>query len=306
MKKLKNDFYFTRKERISLLYLCIVISLCMFVLFIVNKLDKPKVYSFEELELDTIINNTKAAVYKKRKEIRTGNLKDTEGFLFDPNNISSDSLKLLGIDSYAANNLIKYRNKGGRIKDRNHFYRIFGMEKYAGRLDTLLVFNDKAETNSKKSFEPKEVNEDKSSTIKSNPISVVTLKTIDINKSDSFELMTLKGIGIVLAKRIINYRNALGGYCDVEQLEEVFGMKPETFMDINHLIYVDKSSVRKININAITYEELEKHPYFSKKQASIVVKYRSNHDKFRSIEDFKKIKIFNDEELEKIEWYLEF
>ncbi len=138
------------------------------------------------------------------------------------------------------------------------------------------------------------------------PISIVSLKSVDINRADSFELQSLKGIGSVIAKRIIKYRDALGGFYDLLQLEEVYGMNSQTFMEINHLIKIDDSIINKIDINAVDDVTLERHPYITKKQASIIVKYRNNHGGFKCLEDFAKVKIFSTSELEKIRHYIKF
>ena len=47
--------------------------------------------------------------------------KKAELFEFDPNMLSKDSLELLGIGSYAASNIVKYREKGGKFDAINDY-----------------------------------------------------------------------------------------------------------------------------------------------------------------------------------------
>ena len=279
-------------------------------LVIVYKFDQPEKFTFTDLnienvesEIDTI---NQKQISKERKEFRK------QRFEFDPNTIGSDSLKLLGISQYAISNLLKYRAKGGKIKNVEQFNKIYGMEKHKGEFNDLLIFNESINDNlnNKEQKEYKNYNTEKQQVydqiVSNKPIPIVRLKNVDINRADSFELQGLKGIGSVLAKRIIKYRDGLGGFYDVTQLEEVYGMTPQTFMDINHLIKIDVAAIKKINVNTADEFELDKHPYLTKKQSSIIIKYRNNHGNYNNFEDFTKVKIFTPEELEKLKYYLSY
>ena len=52
-------------------------------------------------------------------------------------------------------------------------------------------------------------------------------RVLDLNAADSAALEATPYIGPVLAARICRFRNALGGFHAVEQLREVWGLKPE-------------------------------------------------------------------------------
>ena len=52
-------------------------------------------------------------------------------------------------------------------------------------------------------------------------------RILDLNAADSAALEAMPYIGPVLAARICRFRNALGGFHAVEQLREVWGLKPE-------------------------------------------------------------------------------
>jgi len=63
---------------------------------------------------------------------------------------------------------------------------------------------------------------------------------IELNKADSAELVKLRGIGPVLAKRIIRYRTSLGGkFHSVEELRNVYGLSEETFQSIKPYLWID-------------------------------------------------------------------
>ncbi|MBU2650039.1 MAG: helix-hairpin-helix domain-containing protein [Bacteroidetes bacterium] len=84
---------------------------------------------------------------------------------------------------------------------------------------------------------------------------------IEINAADSAGLTKIRGIGGVFAKRIIRYREMLGGFYNKRQLMEVYGIDSTNFPGIAEQIRLDTSMIRKININTVVFKELLKHPY---------------------------------------------
>jgi comEA protein len=61
---------------------------------------------------------------------------------------------------------------------------------------------------------------------------------VNINTASSEELMTLPGIGPVLASRILEYRQNQGPFIDVEQLMEVKGIGAKTLARLRPLVTV--------------------------------------------------------------------
>lgn len=59
---------------------------------------------------------------------------------------------------------------------------------------------------------------------------------VSINKADSAELETVKGIGPMLAQRIIDYRQANGRFENLEDLVNVPGIGPSKFEKIRSQI----------------------------------------------------------------------
>src|SRR3569833_498755 len=55
---------------------------------------------------------------------------------------------------------------------------------------------------------------------------------IELNSADSAKLTELKGIGSSFARRIVNYRNRLGGFISKEQLKEVYGMDDDRYAEM--------------------------------------------------------------------------
>ena len=51
-----------------------------------------------------------------------------------------------------------------------------------------------------------------------------TIKKINLNTATMDDLMTIKGIGEAYARRIIEFRDAIGGFTYMEQLKEIEGI----------------------------------------------------------------------------------
>lgn len=62
---------------------------------------------------------------------------------------------------------------------------------------------------------------------------------ININTASAAQLETLKGIGPVLAQRIIEYRESKGGFKTIEDITKVRGIGASVYNDIWMLISVE-------------------------------------------------------------------
>jgi DNA uptake protein ComE-like DNA-binding protein len=129
---------------------------------------------------------------------------------------------------------------------------------------------------------------------------------IDLNSCDSASLEALPGIGPVLSARIIKYRNLLGGFAEVDQLKEVYGLREETFNLIEGRVFADTSAVIKIRINTADYRQLVRLPYFERYEVSAILKYRELNGKISGISDLIDNMLIAPEKAKKVRPYLEF
>jgi competence ComEA-like helix-hairpin-helix protein len=127
---------------------------------------------------------------------------------------------------------------------------------------------------------------------------------LELNTADTSDLQQLHGIGPVFSKRIVKYRNLLGGYCSKEQLMEVYGLEQELYDKLKHHIVVDTSKVSKLNINTADIDDLKRHPYLDYYQAKAVVEYRQKIGAFKTINDLRHIVLIDNNTFEKIKPYL--
>ncbi len=98
---------------------------------------------------------------------------------------------------------------------------------------------------------------------------------LDLNQADTTALKQLKGIGSSYAKRIVKYRELLGGFVKLEQLNEVYGLQPETYeMIAPHLKIKEGFQPQQININEAEFKALVRHPYIEYELAKSIANAR--------------------------------
>lgn len=64
------------------------------------------------------------------------------------------------------------------------------------------------------------------------------LSSTDLNAADRQQLMALPGVGEVLSRRIMDYREENGGFAAVEELVRVKGIGEKTLEKVRKYVYV--------------------------------------------------------------------
>lgn len=128
----------------------------------------------------------------------------------------------------------------------------------------------------------------------------------EVNIADTSDFISLPGIGSKLASRILLFREKLGGFYDVLQVKEVYGITDSVFRIILPQLKCDSALVRKIDINVASKDLLKLHPYIRWNLANALVAYRSNHGSFSSFEDLAKVNNIDTGTMKKILPYLSF
>ena len=130
-------------------------------------------------------------------------------------------------------------------------------------------------------------------------------QTIELNSSDTTALKKIPGIGSGFANRIVKYRNLLGGYSNIEQLKEVYGLDDYLYDKIRPYLTIAPKT-KKIRINSATFEELNKHPYISYKQAKVIVDIRDRKADIESMNRLSLLDEFTDNDTKRLAPYLSF
>jgi competence ComEA-like helix-hairpin-helix protein len=218
-------------------------------------------------------------------------------FYFDPNTLSPEGWEKLGIRQKTIRTIQNYLSKGGRFRKPEDVKKIYGLlpDEYERIAPYLRITDD----NDRESTTKTPPGENRPA-----PVSKPRYAIIDINTADTTAFISLPGIGSKLATRIVNFRDKLGGFYSINQVGETFGLPDSTFQSIKHFLKLENVSVREMNINTATVDELKAHPYIRYSLANPIVAYRTEHGTFGKVEDIKKVMAVTEEIYKKIEPYL--
>jgi competence ComEA-like helix-hairpin-helix protein len=218
-------------------------------------------------------------------------------FYFDPNTLSADGWRRLGLREKTIATIQNYISKGGKFRQPDDIKKIWGL--FPRDAERLMPYIQIANTVKNIVSPGKNVGEYRSPWKDSKR----GVKPIAINESDTTAWIALPGIGSKLSQRIVNFRSKLGGFYNIEQVGETFGLPDSTFQIIKPLLRLS-GEVKKINLNSATIEELKSHPYIRYQLANALVQYKLQHGDYKTVEDIKRIMIVTDELFNKVSPYL--
>ena len=260
-----------------------------------------------------------------------------ELFPFDPNTADSTQLLRLGLQPWQVRNIYRYRAKGGVYRKPQDFARLYGltvkqyraMEPYihisSDYQDASTLFAPSSGGERGRSYyddgradegnEGKQSQNGSTATLRDGrtpneyhrdtlryPIKLKPGEQIALNTSDTTQLKKVPGIGSFYARKIVRYRERLGGYYDVSQLMEIEGF-PE-----NALAYfrISRNDIQRMNVNKLSAAQLRSHPYINYMMAKAILDYRRLKGPLQSMQDLRLLPDFTPENIRRIEPYIEF
>lgn len=240
--------------------------------------------SFEELEKIEEEIDAKREYKKSKKKVWASKFKAPEQ-AFDPNEYQEEDWLKLGLSRKQVDVVLNFSKQG--LKSNNDLEKIFVIS--SDLFDLIKDSTFYPEFEAKKQFEPLPEKE---------------FIKVDINTADIENLKSIPGIGDFYAKKIIEYREELGGYCDTKQLLEIWKFNSEKYDEVSENIILNKKDLRLIDINFCSIDELKSHPYISYKVANSIVKMRLASGNYNQIEDILESKLIDRELFSKIKNYL--
>ncbi len=246
-----------------------------------------------ERKLDSI-EEQRAKRYKKREKTPL-RLQP-----FDPNTADSITLCEVGMPSWMARNILRYRAKGGKFRTPEALKKTYGMtdslfttlQPYIQIDTTLFAKRDTIRWATDTTFVKKEYKEKKDT-------------ILELNSADTASLQLIRGIGKYTAIQIVRYRKQLGGYVSVEQLREIKNL-PTVVDSIIPYFIVCPDSIKPIRVNRASVEYLNRHPYLSFTQAKALYELRRNEVRLTNINQLKETGSFTEEDLSRLMPYLSF
>ncbi|RZJ80285.1 MAG: hypothetical protein EOO47_08095 [Flavobacterium sp.] len=299
--RLNTYFGFTKREynaMLALMAMLLLVSVFPYAkpLFVKTS---PQISINEEdaLQKLVIVNQQKPTYYTNlRNDIEDSEVKTKAVlFKFDPNKIELEDWQRLGLSAKQAQSILNYRSKGGKFYKPEDLQKMYTItpQKYEALRPYIQI-----ESNHTNYDKPQYA--DKPAYVKKQAV------MIELNGADTLAMDEIKGVGAAFARRIVKYRERLGGFYKKEQLLEVYGLDSAKYEEIKTQVRIDASSIKKININTATFDDLKNHPYLKFKQINAIIQYRKQHGNYNSIDDLKKVLILSPENIQNIAPYLSF
>lgn len=241
-------------------------------------------------------------------------------FAFDPNTADSATLRALGLSSFVASNIVKYRRAGGRFRRADALARIYGLDSATfTRLRPYIYIAQESPA----SPLPRPVNPSHSSpsvhpalpadpAAPSPPREPSPYKAymenklpdgtfLDLNKADSADLVRIPGIGPYYASRIVRLRRQLGGFVAVSQLSDIPNLP-----DIGDWVTIEPGTQQRINVNTATLTTLKNHPYIGYYRARAIMNLRHRDGRVLSLRQLSFLDEFSDDDIQRLAPYLSF
>lgn len=198
MKQFIRDYLtFNKRERNGLFVLVSIILLMILYLNISHLFIQPQTTDFTKFEKEIELANASVSPFpspleKVPKADEAFEDSPLERFVFDPNTLSANDWKRLGLSDKQIASINNYQAKGGKFRSKEDVKKMYCLpeKQYASLEPYIQIADIKKEI---QNFEAKKL-------ISQNAL-------IDLNSADSMQLVSLNGIGAFYAKAILKYRN---------------------------------------------------------------------------------------------------
>ena len=291
----REFFYLQKSDRKVILTLLCVIVIALAVIF----------WTGGKTEGTSVVDSLNRKSYPVSKRHRSQGYyvapRKVERFAFDPNTADSTQLLRLGLQPWQVRNIYKYRAKGGIYRQPSDFAKLYGLtvKEYRELEPYIRISRDYQPA---ASLMGKERTSSPRDTFTHYPEKIKEGEFVDLALADTTALMKVPGIGPYFARKIVQYRERLGGYVSLQQLDEI-----ENFpVEAKHYLAIGKAAPRRMNVNTLSLEELKRHPYINFYQAKAITDYRRLHGKIKNLNELRLSKDFPQAAIDRLIPYVEY
>lgn len=285
MKSFRSHFALSRSQQNGIFVLIfLIIALQVFLLCDFSS----------ETDPDTIPESQLEAFQRELDSLNNSDIKRKDTlYPFNPNYITDAKAYELGMSVEEIDRLLEYRKAGKWINSPEDFQIVTGVSDSLLKVIALSFrFPEWTQRTITVSNDIKKTSE---------TVSQIT----DLNTASAEDLILVNGVGEVLSKRIVKYRQSIGGFRDHIQLQDVYGLSPEVVNNILQKFQIlTRPEAGLKDLNSITVGELAELPYFNYGLAQKVVTYRRLHEGITSFEELSKIDGFPSDKIDRIKLYL--
>ena len=281
--------HYSKSQRIGIILLFGLIVLCQS-FYVIHDFKSEELNTAEArkwLAHQSVVDSLKSQSYNVKPTI----------YPFNPNFITDFKGYKLGMSVAEIDRLLAYRKQNKFVNSAAEFQAVTKVsDSLLNAISPYFKFPDWV--NNKKEYT--------TSTAKPTFNKPEKIVVVDINQATKADLMKVYGIGDKISDRILEYKNKLGAFVSMEQLDDVWGLSPEVIAKLNQNFEVKSTAgIQKININNASIKELSQFPFFKYTLAKEIVVFRSMNGDIKT-EDLSKIKGFPVDKIKIIALYLEF
>ena len=288
MEKIKSHFVFNKSQRNGILLL---------VFFITGFLVLNYYVDFSKESLLDINSKEVIAIQKELDSLRTIEIesKKPKVFPFNPNFLSDFKGYALGMSTEEIDRLLAFRKENKWINSVKDFKKVTKVsDSLLNKISPYFKFpewisNSKPKKNYlKKGFKEKTFQQ-----------------KVDLNITTQEQLEKVNGIGKVYSKKIIDYRNKLGGFSDDIQIYQLYGLDYQVIKKVlNEFTVKTPKEIVKMNFNSISASDIATIPGISFDLAKRIWEYRILNEQIESFSQLQNIEGLTKRKLQGIQLYL--
>lgn len=226
-------------------------------------------------------------------------------FVFDPNHADSLTLLRLGLEPWQIHGMMRYRAKGGRWRSADDFKRLYGLSASDYERIRPYVHIDPADRC--RTYVPYERNEygtPQGERVAYEHIEKYAEGThVPINEADTNDLKRIPGIGSYYAQKIVAYRERLGGFVSVSQIDEIEGLPSGASRWFE---MATNPHPKQIRLNHATFKQLVRHPYLSYEQTKVIINHIRCYGPLHSWRDLRLYAEFTEADFARLTPYFTF
>lgn len=288
MHFIKSQLLFNAQQRFGILSLLIIITTLLSLYFFVepSETERFDISSAEVVLLQHQLDSLRASELERRKPKR---------YPFNPNFITDYKAYALGMSPEAYDRLKNFRDDGKWINSATDFKRVTGVsDSLLADLSPWFKFPDWVTNPKPKKKQYAAFDSEKSFSEK-----------IDLNTASEEQLRAVYGIGEAFSKRIVAYREKLGGFTNDVQLYGVWGLNASVVDRLLKQFTVKTpKEIQKININTASASDIATIPGVSFELAKTIWEFRVLREQIESLSDLNKIEALSATKLQLISVYL--
>jgi len=288
MEKIKSHLVFNRSQRNGILLLVFFISGYLVLNYYVD---------FSKENLLDIKSKEVIAIQKELDSLRTIEVasKMPKVFPFNPNFLTDFKGYALGMSTEEIDLLLAFRKENKWINSTKDFKKVTKVsDSLLNKISPYFKFPDWV-TNSKS----------KNKYVKRGFKEKTFKQKIDLNLATQGQLKELNGIGKTFSKRILDYRNKLGGFTNDIQLYEVYGLDFQVTNSIlKEFTVKTPKEIIKMDLNSISASDIATIPSISFDIAKRIWEYRILNEGIKSFSELDNIEGLTKRKLQGIQLYL--